>query len=229
MPSSKSASRSSATCERGFSVRRCVAAPARSSGPLTRSISRRYSSRACSASIWRRSLRKRLQAHFEFLGQRHRRRVLGLGGFMGAAQGGLKWPDVRRRGVPGSTPQLGWRRRPARFASVLKLAGKSHHEGVHLRRRCHRRLHRHAAGRRGRVQRWRAVARGPTLQALRQHGWRLRQGGQLLQAAGPGRRGPARTGGHGPGGGGGQGPGAGRGGAAHRAAARRRTRWCCRR
>jgi len=27
-----------------------------------------------------------------------------------------------------------------------------------------------------------AVARGPTLQALRQHGWRLRQGGQLLQA-----------------------------------------------
>jgi 2-dehydropantoate 2-reductase len=27
-----------------------------------------------------------------------------------------------------------------------------------------------------------AVARGPTLQALRKHGWRLRQGGQLLQA-----------------------------------------------
>ena len=51
----------------------------RSSGPLTRSISRRYSSRACSASIWRRSLQQGLQAHFEFFGQRHRRRVLGLG------------------------------------------------------------------------------------------------------------------------------------------------------
>jgi 2-dehydropantoate 2-reductase len=28
-----------------------------------------------------------------------------------------------------------------------------------------------------------AVARGPTLQALREHGWRLRQGGELLQAS----------------------------------------------
>ena len=53
---------------------------------------------------------------------------------------------------------------------------------MYLRRRCHRRFHRRAPGGQRASARslpWRAA---PTLQALRDHGWRLRQGDKLLRA-----------------------------------------------
>jgi ketopantoate reductase len=63
--------------------------------------------------------------------------------------------------------------------------GARQHEGVHRRRRCDRRLHRLPAGA-GRPAQVSALARGATLQALQQHGWRLRQDGSCCCRCRPG-------------------------------------------
>ena len=74
------------------------------------------------------------------------------------------------------------RARLPRHVGSASRAGSERDEGVHRRGRRDRRIHRQPAGRCGvrpRSVRWRV---GATLQALRQHGWRLRLGDALIQA-----------------------------------------------